>query len=130
MAKTGAFFAQFFYRVNRDMTIESICGFCFMASAATVDQAQLQVWETAHPCAGYSCDQAPVFLSRQSCPLATGAGKRAESPSGSPLRNRRTVRSLLSCWCDGAHEGLTLLCLRRRREALFAARSFSVRRTA
>jgi hypothetical protein len=53
MAKTGAFFAQFFYRVNRDMTIESICGFCFMASAATVDPAQLQVWETAHLCAGY-----------------------------------------------------------------------------
>jgi hypothetical protein len=53
MARKTASFAQFFYRVNPDSTIESICGFCFDASAAMIDRAKLQLWEANHQCAGY-----------------------------------------------------------------------------
>jgi hypothetical protein len=51
MARKTASFAQFFYRVNPDSTIESICGFCFDASAAMLDRAKLQLWEANHHCA-------------------------------------------------------------------------------
>jgi hypothetical protein len=51
MARKTASFAQFFYRVNPDSTIESICGFCFAASAAMLDRAKLQLWEANHHCA-------------------------------------------------------------------------------
>jgi hypothetical protein len=50
MHQKGVSFAQFFYRVNPDNTIESICGFCFMASAASDSQSNLQAWESAHRC--------------------------------------------------------------------------------
>jgi hypothetical protein len=49
-AMKGAFFAQFFYRINPDKTIESICGFCFMGSRASDNHADLQAWESAHRC--------------------------------------------------------------------------------
>ena len=48
MARKTASFSQFFYRVNPDSTIESICGFCFDASAAVLDRAKLQLWEANH----------------------------------------------------------------------------------
>jgi hypothetical protein len=53
MARKTASFAQFFYRVNPDSTIESICGFCFEASVAMLDKAKLRLWEASHQCAGY-----------------------------------------------------------------------------
>ncbi len=50
MNQKGVSFAQFFYRVNPDKTIESICGFCFMASAASDSQTNLRAWELTHRC--------------------------------------------------------------------------------
>ena len=50
MDQKGVSFAQFFYRVNPDKTIESICGFCFMASASSDSQTNLRAWESAHRC--------------------------------------------------------------------------------
>jgi hypothetical protein len=56
MARKTASFAQFFYRINPDSTIESICGFCFNASEAMIDRAKLQLWEADHRCAGYGSE--------------------------------------------------------------------------
>jgi hypothetical protein len=50
MAKPNVFFAQFFYRVHPDKTIDAICGFCFTASEPAANQAGLRVWEIAHRC--------------------------------------------------------------------------------
>jgi hypothetical protein len=44
------FFAQFFYRVNSNKSVESICGDCFLASPASEETAKLQAWEHAHRC--------------------------------------------------------------------------------
>jgi hypothetical protein len=46
-----ACFAQFFYRVNPNKTIEAICGHCFSSSESSTDKGALQTWETAHRCA-------------------------------------------------------------------------------
>jgi hypothetical protein len=50
MARPSASFAQFFYRVNPDKTIEAICGLCFMGSDPVTNQAGLKSWELAHHC--------------------------------------------------------------------------------
>jgi hypothetical protein len=50
MAKINVCFAQFFYRVNPNKTMDAICGFCFKSSATAEDQADLRRWETAHLC--------------------------------------------------------------------------------
>jgi hypothetical protein len=43
-------FAQFFYRINPDKTMDSICGYCFVASEPAADREQLRPWEIAHCC--------------------------------------------------------------------------------
>jgi hypothetical protein len=48
------FFAQFFYRVNSNKSMESICGDCFLASPASGETAELQAWEHAHRCLSQS----------------------------------------------------------------------------
>jgi hypothetical protein len=53
MASTNTCFAQFFYRVNPDKTIDAICGYCFTASDPTLNQASLREWETAHCCSDW-----------------------------------------------------------------------------
>ena len=50
MVPRNSCFAQFFYRVNSNKTIEAICGFCFVASQPAVGQAELRAWENAHVC--------------------------------------------------------------------------------
>jgi hypothetical protein len=50
MAQMNPCFAQFFYRVNEDKTVEAICGFCFAGSNPAVNQAELREWEKAHLC--------------------------------------------------------------------------------
>jgi hypothetical protein len=50
MAHSNSCFAQFFYRVNPDKTMDSICGYCFEASAPSADREQLRSWETTHCC--------------------------------------------------------------------------------
>jgi hypothetical protein len=52
MASRNTYFAQFFYRVNRDKTIDAICGFCFMASPSADNQDDLRKWEISHRCLG------------------------------------------------------------------------------
>ena len=50
MAQMNSCFAQFFYRVNGDQTVEAICGFCFVASRPALNQAELREWEQEHVC--------------------------------------------------------------------------------
>ena len=50
MAQMNTCFAQFFYRVNDDKTVEAICGFCFAASHPAIQHADLREWEKAHIC--------------------------------------------------------------------------------
>jgi hypothetical protein len=50
VAATNLYFAQFFYRVNPNKSIESICGVCFLASPAADDKTGLKAWESAHRC--------------------------------------------------------------------------------
>ncbi len=44
-------FAQFFYRVNPDKTMDAICGHCFSASEPGSDKSTLKTWEATHHCA-------------------------------------------------------------------------------
>jgi hypothetical protein len=48
--KKGAHFHQFFYRLNADKTIDSICAFCYMTAATAATRAELEVKERAHRC--------------------------------------------------------------------------------
>jgi hypothetical protein len=41
---------QFFYRMNADKTIDSICAFCYLTVATSESEAELHVQETAHDC--------------------------------------------------------------------------------
>jgi hypothetical protein len=50
MAKTGLSFAQFFYRVNPDNTIDAICGYCFLTVATANTRTQLRSLQSAHHC--------------------------------------------------------------------------------
>ncbi len=50
MAQMNTCFAQFFYRLNDDRTVEAICGFCFAASDPAMQHADLREWEKAHIC--------------------------------------------------------------------------------
>jgi hypothetical protein len=44
-------FAQFFYRVNDNKTLEAICSVCFLGSDPALHQSGLLDWEKAHVCA-------------------------------------------------------------------------------
>jgi hypothetical protein len=50
MAKTSVSFAQFFYRVNPDNTIDAICGYCFSTVATANTRTELRLLESAHHC--------------------------------------------------------------------------------
>jgi len=50
MAQMNPCFAQFFYRVNEDKTVEAICGFCFAGSHPVVEPGAMREWEKAHVC--------------------------------------------------------------------------------
>jgi hypothetical protein len=50
MARKSVSFAQFFYRVNPDSTIDSICGYCFETVATANTQADLRSLESDHHC--------------------------------------------------------------------------------
>jgi len=50
MAKTSVSFAQFFYRVNTDSTIDAICGYCFLTVATANTRTELRLLESAHHC--------------------------------------------------------------------------------
>jgi hypothetical protein len=50
MAKTSVSFAQFFYRVNPDTTIDAICGYCFLTVATANTRTELRLRESAHHC--------------------------------------------------------------------------------
>jgi hypothetical protein len=50
MAKTSVSFAQFFYRVNPDTTIDAICGYCFLTVATANTRTELRLIEAAHHC--------------------------------------------------------------------------------
>ena len=41
---------QFFYRINADKTIDSICGACFLTVATGKSEAELHAQEAAHDC--------------------------------------------------------------------------------
>jgi hypothetical protein len=49
-AKKDVSFAQFFYRVNPNRTIDSICGFCFLTVATDENKAALRTPELTHCC--------------------------------------------------------------------------------
>jgi hypothetical protein len=49
-AKKDVSFAQFFYRVNPNRTIDSICGFCFLTVATDENKAALRTSELTHCC--------------------------------------------------------------------------------
>jgi hypothetical protein len=74
VAKRNTCFAQFFYRVNEDRTVEAICGFCFVASSPATQQAELREWEKAHLC-----------LDRQHAPTRPEAGGYRETSRATPL---------------------------------------------
>jgi hypothetical protein len=50
MARKSLSFAQFFYRVNSDNTIDSICGDCFLTIATARTQTELRSPESNHDC--------------------------------------------------------------------------------
>jgi hypothetical protein len=50
MAKTSVSFAQFFYRVNPDSTIDAICGYCFLTVATANTRTELRLLESDHHC--------------------------------------------------------------------------------
>jgi hypothetical protein len=50
MAKTSVSFAQFFYRVNPDSTIDAFCGYCFLTVATANTRTELRRFESAHHC--------------------------------------------------------------------------------
>lgn len=41
---------QFFYRINADKTIDSICGACFLTVATGKSEVELHAQEAAHDC--------------------------------------------------------------------------------
>jgi hypothetical protein len=51
-ARKDVHFHRFFYRVNPDKTIDSICAFCYMTAATAYSQAELYARERAHRCPG------------------------------------------------------------------------------
>ena len=46
----GLSFAQFFRRVNRDTTIDSICGKCYLTAATAKNESDLCKMESLHVC--------------------------------------------------------------------------------
>ena len=58
MTRTSEAFAQFFYRVNADKSIDAICGYCFTESGPSVKKEELQSWETAHRCSDWMRESA------------------------------------------------------------------------
>ena len=50
MIRTTECFAQFFYRINPNKTIDAICGYCFTESTPTSNRDDLQTWEALHRC--------------------------------------------------------------------------------
>jgi len=48
--KKDVSFAQFFYRVNPNRTIDSICGFCFLTVGTDENKAALRTPELTHCC--------------------------------------------------------------------------------
>jgi hypothetical protein len=44
-------FAQFFYRVNPDKSMDAVCGCCFASSEPTRENEDLRAWQAAHHCA-------------------------------------------------------------------------------
>ena len=43
-------FHQFFYRINPDQTVDSICAFCYLTAATAQTQADLHHMERNHRC--------------------------------------------------------------------------------
>jgi hypothetical protein len=49
-ASRGVHYHQFFYRINPDKTVDSICAFCYMTAATANSQGELHELERAHRC--------------------------------------------------------------------------------
>jgi hypothetical protein len=49
-ASRDVHFHQFFYRINPDKTVDSICAFCYMTAATVNTHAELHVRERDHRC--------------------------------------------------------------------------------
>jgi hypothetical protein len=49
-ASRGVHYHQFFYRINPDKTVDSICAFCYMTAATANSQGELHALERAHRC--------------------------------------------------------------------------------
>ena len=58
MMRTSEAFAQFFYRVNADKTIDAICSYCFTESASAARKEDLETWQTAHRCSDWMKESA------------------------------------------------------------------------
>ena len=54
LATQSTCFAPYFYRVNADKTVDSVCTRCFAASKAAESPSFLREWESAHHCAELS----------------------------------------------------------------------------
>jgi hypothetical protein len=50
LATQSTCFAPYFYRVNPDKTLDSVCTRCFEASSAASHPSMLREWESAHHC--------------------------------------------------------------------------------
>jgi hypothetical protein len=50
IGKKGVSFAQFFYRVNPDKTIDAICGYCLLTASTAASMADIHAREAAHKC--------------------------------------------------------------------------------
>jgi hypothetical protein len=49
-ATKNVHFHQFFYRINPDKTVDSICAFCYLTAATAATQEELHVREREHQC--------------------------------------------------------------------------------
>ena len=46
----GPPFRQFFHRINPDLSMDSICGFCLLTAATAPNETALRTIESSHQC--------------------------------------------------------------------------------
>jgi hypothetical protein len=77
MAKTSVSFAQFFYRMNPDTTIDAICGYCFLTVATANTRTELRLLESAHHCGKSFSTRVAFNQDRPAFPLRSRYGNSA-----------------------------------------------------
>ena len=105
MAKTSVSFAQFFYRVNPDSTIDAICGYCFLTVATANTRTELRLFESAHHC-GNSLSTRAVLTRLGFGNLSSSQTGSSRSPAPQSLwQLRHWIAPLSRNRCFGSRQG-------------------------